>query len=229
MNFEQLPEILMPEGLPAWLVNGFDGTDDSAYGRVPMSTGHDRKRRVFRRPPITRNVSLMLTELQTMVFEGWFENDLLAGERLFSARVRDMGPGHIWYSAQFTGPYTAAFQHWAKGVGKSYWLVSAELRLYGVGSDFGPELTPFKSLATVALLGRATAPAPVSLKSTASAALTGGFANVTFSSAVTVMLDGAVSAEGLIALQSSVTIDLRATAAPTRTTLFKSAVEVHLT
>lgn len=229
MNFYQLPEILMPEGLPAWLVGSFDGTDESAYGRVPMSTGHDRKRRIYRRPPITRNVSMMLTETQAMVFEGWFQNDLLAGERIFSARVRDMGPGHIWYTAQFAAPPVSAFQHWAKAPEKGFWLVTAELTLYGVGSDFGPELTPFKSAAEIALTGGARAPAPVSLKSTAVVALLGGFANVTFSSSVTVPLTGSANTEGLIGLSSAAAIALQGSANPLRTTLFRSSVEVHLT
>lgn len=229
MNFDQLPEILMPEGLPAWLVNSFGGSDDTAYGRVPMSTGHDRKRRMFRRPPITRSVSLMLTEAQAAMFEAWFQNDLLAGERMFSARVRDMGPGWVWYTAQFTSPPVSTFQHWAKAPEKGHWLVTAELTLYGVGSDFGPELTPFKSGATIALLGSGAAVAPVSLKSSVVVALTGGFANVTFVSGATLSLEGSVSTDGMLGLSSSVTIALQASGSPTRTTLFKSAVEVHLT
>lgn len=229
MNFDTLPEILLPEGLPAWLVNGFEGTDESAYGRVPMSTGHDRKRRLYRRPPIIRKVSLMLTEVQAMVFEGWFQNDLLAGERMFSARVRDMGPGHIWYTAQFSDPPVATFQHWAEEPEKGYWLVTAELTLYGPGSDFGPELTPFKSSADITLLGRAVPVVPATFKSSAQIALTGSVANVTFASSVTVALTGSANTEGLIGLASHATIALQATANPTRTTLFRSSVEVHLT
>src|SRR5690349_11711205 len=107
IDFDELPVILMPSGLPSWLIDGFAGSDDDAYGTVEMTTGHDRRRRLYRRPPIRRQVSLLLTELETLQFESWFENDLIAGERRFSARVRDMGPGDVWYAAQFVQPYEA--------------------------------------------------------------------------------------------------------------------------
>lgn len=225
----KLPEIVLPESLPAWLIDGFSGTDDNAYAKVEMSTGHNRKRRVFRRPPVRRNVSMLLTEVQTMQFEAWFENDLIAGERLFSARVRDMGPGHIWYPAQFSEPYQADYQHWAQGAGNAHWKITVELILYGAGSDFGPELTPFKAAIDVALTGRATGISSAQLSAEIFVPLQGISANTTLSTDIAVALDGSVSATGSIALSSNTAIALAARAAPLRTTLLSSAIEVSLT
>lgn len=227
-DFDKLPEILLPDALPAWLVDGFAGDDDTAYARVEMSTGHDRKRRVYRRPPIKRNVSMMLTEAQALQFESWFERDLLGGELRFSARVRDMGPGHIWYSAQFAGQPNFDFQHWAKGIGAGHWLITAELILYGVGSDFGPDLTPFKAAITVPLTGRAKGFVPASLQSAITVPLTGVAAHMGLQAGVDVALTGSVAAVGAIGLQASVDVALAAVAAPVRTTLFKANIEVQL-
>lgn len=225
----KLPEIVLPDSLPAWLVESFAGTDETAYAKVEMSTGHNRKRRVFRRPPVRRSVSMMLTEVQAMQFESWFENDLIAGERMFSARVRDMGPGHIWYPAQFVEPYQADYMHWAKGAGNDYWRISAELILYGVGEDQGPELTPFHAEVGIDLTGQAVGIGSARLSASISVPLTGRSAINTLSAEISVGLDGEVSAEGQIALSSGVFVPLAASATPTRTTLLSSSIQVALT
>lgn len=228
IDFDALPEIVLPDGLPAWLIEDFAGTDENAYARVEMSAGHDRKRRMYRRPPIKRTVSMMLTEAETVRFESWFENDLQAGELRFSTRVRDMGPGHIWYAAQFEGPYQADYQHWAQGAGRAHWKITAELILYGGGSDFGPSRTPFNAAVDIALYGGAVGVRPTSFSSAIAIALQASSANVTLSAPTSIALDSSVSATGMVGLQASVAIELAAAATPTRTTLFKSNIEVAL-
>ena len=225
----KLPEITLPDNLPAWLIEDFAGTDETAYATVEMSTGHNRKRRIFRRPPVKRTVSMMLTEAETQQFEAWFENDVLAGGELFSARMRDMGPGHIWYPAQFAEPYQADYQHWAQGAGKAHWKITAELILYGEGEDQGPELTSFAAAVRVPLTGSATGMRSSTFAASVRVPLTGTSANVTFAASVRVPLVGSVSAEGMIALSAGVTIPLTARAAPLRTTLFSAAIRVPLT
>ena len=225
----KLPEIVLPDSLPAWLIESFAGTDETAYAKVEMSTGHNRKRRIFRRPPVRRSVSMMLTEVQAMQFESWFENDLIAGERMFSARVRDMGPGHIWYPAQFVEPYQADYMHWAQGAGKAHWRISAELILYGVGEDQGPELTPFHAEVGIDLTGQAVGIGSARFSASIFVPLTGGSAINTLSAEISAGLDGEVSADGQIALSSGVFVPLAASATPTRTTLLSSSIQVALT
>ena len=225
---DDLPEIVLPEDLPAWLIDGHSGTDDPAYAKIAIATGHTRIRRVFRRPPIKRKVAMLLTEAQTLQFERWFEQDLLVGQRMFSARVRDMGPGHLWYAAQFAAPYEAEYQHWSQAPGKAHWAVTADLILYGVGEDSGPELTPFKSSIFIALNARGAGAGTVSFSSSVLVELAGISANRTFSSAPTIALNGTVSATGVVVLYNSVNIALGARATPTRTTLFSAHIEVAL-
>lgn len=225
---DDLPEIVLPEDLPAWLIDGHSGTDDPAYAKIAIATGHTRIRRVFRRPPIKRKVAMLLTEAQTLQFERWFEQDLLVGQRMFSARVRDMGPGHLWYAAQFAAPYEAEYQHWSQAPGKAHWAVTADLILYGVGEDSGPELSPFQSSLFIALNARGAGAGPVSFSSSVLVELAGISANRMFSSAAAIALTGSVSATGTISLYNSVNIALGARATPTRTTLFSAQIEVAL-
>lgn len=227
-TLDDLPEIVMPDGLPAWLVDGFSGTDDSAYGTVEMATGHDRKRRLYRSPPIRRQVQLLLTELQTLQFESWFENDLYVGERRFSARVRDMGPGHVWYAAQFASPYEAEFMHWAKGFEKGAWRISAELILYGVGSDFGPELTSFKSEISIPLNATSAAYRPVTLSAEVLVPLIGQSRDVSLSAEVDVPMTGSVSAYGVTAFYAEVQVGLTATSSAVRTARLSAEIQVIL-
>lgn len=229
IDFDELPEILMPSGLPSWLIDGFSGSDDDAYGTVEMTTGHDRKRRLYRRPPIRRQVSLLLTELETLQFENWFENDLIAGERRFSARVRDMGPGDVWYAAQFVQPYEADYQHWAKGPEKDHWRISAELILYGVGSDFGPEMTAFKAEVDVPLVASSRASAPATMKAEILVPLTGTMRNVSLSSEISVPFDGAVSSQGVTAFYAEVQVPFEATSSAVRTARLAAEIQVALT
>ena len=225
---DDLPEIVVPDDLPAWLIDGHSGTDDPAYAKIAIATGHTRIRRVFRRPPIKRKVAMLLTEAQTLQFERWFEQDLLVGQRMFSARVRGMGPGHLWYAAQFAAPYEAEYQHWSQAPGKAHWAVTADLILYGVGEDSGPELSPFQSSIFIALNARGAGAGAVSFSSSVLVEMVGISANRTFSSAAAIALAGSVSATGTLALYNSVNITLGARATPTRTTLFSAQIEVAL-
>ena len=74
-----LPEIVLPSGLPAWLIDGHQSELQDAYAHVQMRTGHNRVRRVWRNPPEVRSVSMLLEDWQAAIFHAWFENDLQAG------------------------------------------------------------------------------------------------------------------------------------------------------
>lgn len=148
-----MPEIVLPSGFPAWLIDGHESEMDDAYAHVPMRTGHHRLRRVYRQPPEVRSVSLLLREEQAADFHSWFESDLLAGERQFAARVANRGPGVVWYAARFVAPYEATPLHMAGGVG---WRIDARLLLSGQPQAFAPVLTPMSAATIVGLSGRAS-------------------------------------------------------------------------
>jgi hypothetical protein len=150
---------------------------------------------------VLRSVSLLLTEQQTREFEWFFENDLLAGSRMFAARVRDMGPGHAWYAAQFAeeNPLTyTPMIGWARN-NDIRWKVDCKLVLYGTPRVAGPVLTSFKGVVRVPLLGRARNAGIVTLSGAAVVPLVGTAASPwAFSGAVEVGLIGAVEEpEGL--------------------------------
>lgn len=158
-----MPEIVLPADLPAWLIDGHESALDDAYAHVEMRTGHHRLRRVYRRPPEVRSVSLLLREEQAAVFDEWFERDLLVGEREFAARVANRGPGIVWYAARFVAPYEAAPLHLAGGVG---WRIDARLLLSGQPQAFAPVLTPMSATTTVGLRGRATGTSTADMSAT---------------------------------------------------------------
>lgn len=149
-----MPEIVLPSSLPAWLIDGHESQLEDAYAHVQMRTGHHRLRRVYRRPPEVRSVSLQLLEEQAATFHAWFEHDLLAGEREFAARVAHRGPGVVWYAARFLGdpPYDAEPLHLEGGVG---WRIQARLLLSGQPQAFPPVLSAMSATTTIGLRGRA--------------------------------------------------------------------------
>lgn len=167
-----LPEIVLPSGLPAWLIDGHQSELQDAYAHVRVRTGHHRVRRVFRQPPEVRSVSLLLREDQALVFHRWFEDDLQAGAREFSARVANRGPGVVWYAARFEGdpPYEAIPLHLEGGVG---WRIQARLRLTGVPHAVGPGLSTMWAFNYIVLAGRARGSASADMTATTVVALTG--------------------------------------------------------
>lgn len=167
-----MPEIVLPTGLPAWLIDGHASDLEDAYAHTPMRTGHHRLRRVYRQPPEVRAVSLQLLEEQAAVFHAWFEDDLLAGEREFAARVANRGPGIVWYAARFVGnpPYEATPLHLEGGVG---WRIQARLLLTGAPQPAAPSLSSMWAFNYVTLTGRARNIASANMTATTTVALAG--------------------------------------------------------
>lgn len=132
-----LPEITLPGTLPPWLAEGHQGELQDAYAHVLMRTGHDRLRRVYTSAPERRRVALLLLQDQAPVFHQWFEIDLLAGEREFSAHVADVAGGLAWWRARFADdpPYEAEPLQVAGGIG---WKITATLLLMGQPSQEPP-------------------------------------------------------------------------------------------
>lgn len=153
---EALPQIQIPGGFPAWLVSNHSSVDDDIYATVEMSSGHDRLRRIYSVTPQRRKVSMLLTQAQGAEFFSWFENDLIGGVLRFAAKVRALGPDHLWYGAVFASspPYTAEMAHWGRT--EVHWLIEAELLLFGAGSEYGPALTSFEGAVSIPLLASAT-------------------------------------------------------------------------
>lgn len=197
----QLPQIQLPDTFPAWLVATEGGADEALFRPSSMTTGARRLRRMYTWAPVLRSVSLLLTEQQTREFEWFFENDLLAGSRMFAARVRDMGPGHAWYAAQFAeeNPLTyTPMIGWARN-NDIRWKVDCKLVLYGTPRVAGPVLTSFKGVVRVPLLGRARNAGVVTLSGAAVVALAGTAASPwALSGEIEVDITGAVEEpEGL--------------------------------
>lgn len=214
-----LPQIQLPETFPAWLVSSEGGTDAALFRPSDMTVGSRRLRRMYTWAPVLRNLSLLLTEQQTREFEAFFENDLLVGSRMFAARVRDMGPGHAWYAAQFQEEdpvsYTPMIQ-WARN-DNIRWRVDCKLALYGTPRAVGPVLTSFKAVVPVPLLGRARNVGVVTLSGKVLASLTGVAASPwAFSGDVAVALTGTVVEVDGLPIYGRVTVPLRSQVASTQ-------------
>ena len=149
-----LPEITLPGELPCWLAEGHQGELQDVYAHVTMRTGHDRLRRVYTSAPERRRVAMLLLEHQAPVFHDWFERDLLAGEREFSAHVAHVAGGLAWWRARFADdpPYEAEPLQVRGGIG---WKITATLLLMGEPSEEAPYTPDMVARNVIRLRGRA--------------------------------------------------------------------------
>jgi hypothetical protein len=161
-----LPTTLMPEGLPPFLIAGHADAITSPFTDVEMTTGHRRKRRVSSARPSVRNVSLFLERDQMTTFQRWFRDPLVSGQRHFSARVKNEGPGMLWFEAVFVGTYEAEALHFGR------WIVRAQLYLVGDGQEDPPSLESFHSEVSIPLTGVGTLNVPKRFSSEVTIALT---------------------------------------------------------
>jgi len=226
-----LPQIQLPETFPAWLVSSEGGTDVSLYRSSDMTVGSRRLRRMYTWAPVQRNLSLLLTEQQTREFEAFFENDLSVGSRMFAARVRDMGPGHAWYAAQFQEEnpvsYTPMIQ-WARN-DDIRWRVDCKLALYGTPRAVGPTLTSFKGLVRVPLFGQSRSVGVVTLSGGVTVALRGVAESPwAFSGEVAVALAGSVVEVDGLPMYGHVVVSLRSQVASVQPASLSGAVVVAL-
>lgn len=134
-----LPGITLPVGMPVFQGAGHGIKPGNVFARFKPKSGHHRVRRVWTIAPRTVAVELFLTENQTFLFEQWYQDVLLAGERPFSAQVAEQG-GSVsllwWYAEWETPPQYAPIPSLA-----GYWRASGSLRLSGNGSILPPENT----------------------------------------------------------------------------------------
>ena len=161
-----LPELTLPDGTPAWLAEPHGVELVPQYADVAMRTGHHRRRRVYTTAPRLVQVGLQLTAAQMLAFHTWFEDSTQAGALPFSTQVANIGPGLLWWRAQFTEPYSAD----AGEAGASF-RVSARLLLTGDGSAAGPYTPALTAAIGIALAGSASLTAPNDLSAAVSIAL----------------------------------------------------------
>lgn len=144
-----LPTLQQPASAPFWLLAGHSAQWASVFADVAMCTGHRRKRRVVTARPQVVSVSLLLEREQMAEWSRWFRDSTRSGERHFAARVKEQGPGFLWYEAAFE----AMPQYSALYLGR--WRVDVALRLIGVGTEAGPVLGSFHTEAGISLTGSA--------------------------------------------------------------------------
>lgn len=173
-----LPELLVPDGTPAFLSAEQSIELTPMFADTQMRTGHDRKRRLYTTVPRVVSVALFLTPAQVLAFHNWFEGPLLAGAAQFTACVAKQGLGKLYWAARFLEPYIAE-----PTPGARLWHVSAKLLLTGSPSATAP-YTPNMSAATaVALVGAGTTTAPMNLAS-ATTVLMLGFTRIASASSI---------------------------------------------
>lgn len=128
---EALPAIMVPSVAPVFLAEGHAIDEDSVYAQVDMKTGHSRARRVWTVTERVVTVMWLLPGPVMEVVDDWYENTLLAGELKFSARVRNQGPGMLWWAARWITYQTEMLPN---GWGK----VTGSVLLTGEGSSIPP-------------------------------------------------------------------------------------------
>ena len=175
-----LPELTLPDGMPAWLIAGHGIELMPLYGDVPMRTGHERRRRVYTVVPRIVSVSLHLTAAQMLTFHDWFEGPTMVGAQPFSAQVANQGPGLLWWHARFVEPYRTD-----AGPRAETWRVHAKLLLTGSGSVAGPYTPSMFAAVSIALSGGAAIRVDVTLAAAVSIAL---LPNTAMRAAVTIAL-----------------------------------------
>ncbi len=128
-----LPEILLPYGMPVFQWMNHSIALRSIHAIVKFRTGPSTTRPISRSRPRVVPVGLFLTAAQMAVFDNWFEDDLDAGKRQFSARVANQGPGLLWWCAEWLDvPLMTPL------AGGHHWRVTGSLLLTGEGSVDGP-------------------------------------------------------------------------------------------
>lgn len=152
-----LPLVFVPNGLPLWLVAGHSITPASVFDDVPMLVGHGRKRRVFTTAPRIATVALILEADEMVAFDDWYENTLKVGNERFTAEIANLGPGRVFWTAQWLEPYDAEPLHLGR------WRVTCALLLTGTPSDTRPATGELALSVPIELDGSATAAAPIAL------------------------------------------------------------------
>lgn len=145
-----LPDLLLPPGVPNFVVAAQSFGQLRRYGNVERGQGHDRKRRLRTRTPRVIDVaSKKLSQAQMTALEDWYEDALLAGERPFSVELSNQGPGTLWWSARWV---KSSFKQEPSNGG---WVVSGQLHLTGQGEVDPPVLGALAFEYSLVLTGQA--------------------------------------------------------------------------
>jgi len=145
-----LPLIFVPSNIPLWLIAGHSITPDSPYEDTPMLVGEWRKRRLVTDVTATAQVSVILEAAEMLTWDTWYEDTLHAGVEHFTARIANIGPGLVYYDAQWLEPYVAEPMHLGR------WQVSGALLLTGRGQDAPPSTGVLELEIPVELFGSNT-------------------------------------------------------------------------
>lgn len=145
-----LPELLAPPGT-CFLFNGHANTPDSFDDDFDVMQGHARKRRVQTAIPRVVDVSCVFKTADAAdVFDDWYENTLVVGNGLFTAKIAPIGADTKYYAAQWVAPpLWTPLDH-----GK--WQLSGQLLLTGAGSDILPLGATLRTEYRIDLTGSAT-------------------------------------------------------------------------
>jgi hypothetical protein len=153
-----LPELLQPAGT-CFLVADHAFTPDPLHDDMSPMQGHDRKEMVQTYAPRFVDVALILEADEAVVYDGWFENTLIVGNGLFTARIARLGEAVLQYwAAQWVGP-----PNW-QALSKGRWRLSGRLLLTGEGQSEPPNDPALEIEFTVALTGTAALSAGVALE-----------------------------------------------------------------
>lgn len=128
-----LPDLVLPAGLPVWLLSPHEGSQPVAAADVEVIVGAPRRRRLPWSGLRRQRAALLLSASQAAVFHAWFEQDADAGAKAFAAQVA--GPdGLQWFTAQIL---TLAWEALPATNGP-LWRATADLLLSGEPQYWGP-------------------------------------------------------------------------------------------
>ena len=111
------------EYLPLPLRSGYGFQAVSPLQRTELQSGRARQRRRFTSVPTMTQVAWLLSDVQSQLFEAWFEDVLLSGSQWFECPLKTP-EGTRDYVARFTDIYKGPIL-----VGVSHWRFTAELEL----------------------------------------------------------------------------------------------------
>lgn len=145
-----LPGILVPDGIPAFALDGHGIEPGSPYADAPMLQGEARRRRLYTTAPSVAQVSATMDGASMAAFDQWFEEVLRAGELEFAAPIKAFGAaGAEYWRALWTEPYDAEPLH------GGFWRVTGRLLLAGEPSAAPPIAGTLQVEFTVALAAAA--------------------------------------------------------------------------
>jgi hypothetical protein len=109
--------------LPLPLREGYGFQAVSPMQRTELQSGRARQRRRFTSVPTMASVSWLLNDVQSQLFEAWFEDALISGSEWFECPLKTP-EGIQDYIARFTDIYQGPAL-----IGVSHWRFTAELEL----------------------------------------------------------------------------------------------------